>query len=185
MFYKSQGAVKTEVFTAPFAVYCSVFYASASFYALFVRMPNGGKLRNVIGSVRYIVALCVARHYNFKLVVAAFDTAQKSSRSINPPVYASRASSRIIISQSFSRSKQSEAASCNPQKSLFSHIGHILKQLVVAFRQEHRNTRNVSQHFYFARFTVLKNCANITLIPLPAALTAAPAAAEVFPLPKP
>ena len=27
---------------------------------------------------------------------------------------------------------------------------------VVAFRQEHRNTGNVSQHFYFARFTVLK-----------------------------
>lgn len=106
VFYKNQGAVKNGSFLRLlFAVYCSVFYASASFYALFVRVPNGGKLRNVIGSVRYIVALCVARHYNFKLVTAAFDTAQKSSRSTNPPVYASRASSRIIISQSFSRSK--------------------------------------------------------------------------------
>lgn len=151
MFYKNQGAVKNGSFLRLlFAVYCSVFYASASFYALFVRMPNGGKLRYVIGSVRYIVALCVARHYNFKLVVAAFDTAQKKAHGQQiRPCMRRELRRGLSYHNHFRAQKQSEAASCNPQKSLFSHIGHILKQLVVAFRQEHRNTRNVSQHFLF------------------------------------
>ena len=120
-------------------------------------MPNGGKLRNVIGSVRYIVALCVARHYNFKLVAAAFDTAQKKltvNKSARVCVESFVEDYHItIIFALKNRAKQLRVILKNL---FFSHIGHILKQLVVAFRQDHCNTRNVSQHFYFARFTVLK-----------------------------